>query len=886
MYSDRPEEMQQHLAEKKDALTAADLSPEAAGHRAHYESGNKMLEARSREAWQFPVLEGVWADILFALRQIRKSPGFAMTTILTLAIGIGANTAAFGLLYAVLLRSLPVSNPQQLVRLELSNKAMGVADPVFSYPVLQELRKAQHSLIDLSGWGSNLVFIRDKEGSLRSENAEFVTGNAFGLLGVQPFKGRMLTPADDVPGGTEGGWNVVLNYGYWKDHFQGDPDILGKQMTITNQQVTIVGVAAPNFESVVIGDRPKVYLPLHFMSVTQQNARQDLLHDPMAFFLFPIGRLKPGVTLQQANANIATLKDPIFHSLVPPNAQMALFLKQSTLQVVSARHGWSFLSLEYFKPLMLVQGIAGIVLLLCCVNISGLMLVRIFARRHEFAVRTALGSSRLRIVRQALTEAFLLAFAGGVVAVTLAWFSTGFLSGFLTSPGAVEKIVLRPDPSMLLMTGLLAVVTTLLFGSIPALLAARSDPGSLLKSRTAASRYKNLAGRIFVPIQIALSLLLVISAGLFAESLIHLRSEHTGFNAQHVMITCAQFQRIKKTPEEIVGIYQQMAERLNQMPGIESAALTWVTPITGESIQGDFRAVGDTPNLPEDNKTTYNDVGPGYFKTLQTTLLAGREFTDDDRDNDVCILNRSAANYYFPHQQAIGQYIHAALKRPATSSMDCRVVGIAEDAKYASLREAPPRTVYFPITTKTLGSGGFDNNLVFLMRARTDADATSDYRKVLAEFAPETPLLTFLPLQEQVDESIGTDRMLSILTVVFASLALMLSGIGIFGLMATSVEQRTLEIGVRMAVGASRGKVVSMVLSEALRMVGIGAVMGGIGTIFAVRLLRAYLYDTSSLDPRVIGASLLVLGLVALCAAYVPALRAASVDPIQALRSE
>ncbi len=632
----------------------------------------------------------------------------------------------------------------------------------------------------------------------------------------------------------------------------------------------------------VIGHRPKVYLPAHFGSEIAPSPDEDPYKNPEKFYGIAIGRLRPDVSLSALNAELAATSPSVMHALIPPAMLASPRFHNATLSAQSASRGFSYLASEYGQPLRLLQGVVLVVLLLCCVNLGGLQLARVQVRQHEFAVRSALGAGRGRILQQCLTESLLLAIAGSLLAAGLAWSSTATLSAFLTPAGSGESTVLRPDARVLLFTTALALLTTLLFGFLPAWIAGHTSPGMLLKSKGVQQRGNALRRRIFVPAQFALALVLVLGAGLFSQTLLQLRNNLAGFQPAHIMEVTAQFQALHKTPAEITTLYRSMTDNLRASPGVQAAAYTWVTPLTGFAPKA---IVHSLALAHVDHSITFNEVSDGYFSTMGTRILAGREFTADNRDHDTCVVNEAAARVLFPHSAAIGETLQSTSDERTRLNATCRVVGLVEDAHYASLRDPAPPTVYFPIGTESF-SGGFTNNLVFLIRSHTDAEAIAAYRATLARYAPDTGVMTFLPLRDQVDQSLGSERLIAILTNVFAGIALLLSAIGIFGLLALRVQERIPEFGVRIAVGATRGHLLKIVLGDALRMVAIGSVCGlalaGIGYIF----IRRFLYGTSPADLRVAATSLAMLIAVALLAAAIPARRAASLDPTQALRSE
>jgi len=531
------------------------------------------------------------------------------------------------------------------------------------------------------------------------------------------------------------------------------------------------------------------------------------------------------------------------------------------------------------------------VLLLCCVNVAGLMMSKVHARRQEFALRTAIGAARWRLVSQYLTESLVIALAGAALGAAAAWYGTGYLLPFFRHPMEGAPFSVNPDATVFAVTGFSAVLTTFLFGTLPAWRAGSADPGNLLKSRTAAGARHRILGRAFIPLQVALSFALVSIATLLSQSLTRLQTEQTGFDLDHVTIQTAPFSLQNLTPEGKMELYHRMKNRLEQLPGINAASFTLFTPMTSFQATSSFQAVGSGANPPEDPRMAFNDVGPGYFRTMKTAILEGREFYDNERDRSICVLNQSAAAYLFPNQRAVGQYVRSTPGATADpggrgvlpQNLICRVVGLAQNAKFANLQEPPPRTVYFPVTLETITGAG---NLVFLMNAPTKAQAIAAYRTAKSDLSPATPFVVFVTLREQMEAALGSQRALSLMSGFFAALALFLSGLGLYGMLSSSVAQRTGEIGVRMALGAKRGGVLRMILSEALVLLAVGLVPGAIALVITARFVEKMLYGVSAFDPIRLAAITAVLAFVAIVASLLPALRAASIDPIQALRSE
>lgn len=891
--ADLRDELKAHLEMQQEDYVGLGIPADEAQRRARLGMGSTPAVIENIRDGEFlTTLESCYRDFMLGVRCLRKSPVFALTAILTLGIGIGANTIVFTLLYGLLLRSLPVTDAASLVRI-------GVASPtiepsrasVVPYHMLSQLRRQQKSFTDVSGWTINSMSLEMGEGSSRIVNAGLVTGNGFDVLGISPYLGRLFTPADDVRGGPAYGWPVVLGYGFWKDNFGADPSVLGRQIKLANTAFTVVGVAPSAFRGLWPGSDTTLYVPFQFLSVL---AGRDINAPDAFFFSNTIARLKPGVSAKQAQAELATYDKALIREFIPLQIQERSQIRNAYLWISSARTGLpTFFGRVYSTPLYLMQGLVGIVLLLCCVNVGGLMISKVYARRQEFAVRTAIGAARWRLMRQYLTESFAIALAGAALGAAAAWYGTRYLLPFFRHPNEGIGVSINPDATVFAITGISAVLTTLLFGTLPAWRAGSADPGSVLKSRTASAGRRPILSRAFIPLQVALSFALVSVATLLSQSLIRLETEKTGFELDHVTIQTAPFHLLKLTAEAQMELYQRMRNRLDQIAGINSSSYTLFTPMTSFQATAGFQAVADGPNPPQDSHMAYNEVGTGYFRTMRTKILDGREFKDSDRDRSVCVLNQSAAGYLFPREQAIGQYVRHTAEKPGNSAgrgtlttaqnVVCRVIGLAEDAKFANLQDPPPRTIYFPVTIETLKVA---NNLVFLMNAPSKAQAIAAYRIAKQELTPTTPYVLFVTLREQMEAALGSQRALSLMSNFFAGLALLLSGLGLYGTLSSSVAQRTGEIGVRMALGARRDQVLRMILAEALGLLTSGLVLGVIALVIAIRFVEGMLYGVSAFDAVRLAATTAVLASVTILSALLPAWRAALIDPIQALRAE
>lgn len=880
-------ELESHLQFHIDDNLRAGMTPVEARRDARIKLGGvEQTKQAYRERSTFPFLENLFRDVRYALRQLRKSPGFTITAILTLAIGIGANAAIFTVINDAMLRTLPVKKPSQLVVLGYRSPKLPQLEPMMFLSARREITSHFHSVLEISGWYQRPVTVPDSQNTLRSLPAGLVTGNAFSLLGIQPFIGRVLMPFDDVPGGPEGDWPAVLNYSFWQANYHGDPSVIGRHLLISGQPSIIVGVLPPDFEGIFVGQPKKLYLPMHFLSALAPSPAQDPYQHPDTLAYLPLARLAPGSTLASLNAELRSLSTPTLGALLPQRLRNSPSFRDAYLSADSASRGFSLIRLRYSKPLFLIQGIVLAVLLLCCFNLAGLQIARMQVRSHEFAVRLALGAPRARILQQCLTESLVIAILGSIFAAGLAWSTVRAISQFFTPSGAQIPIQLQPDSTVFLISGALALLTTILFGLIPGLFAGRIPPSSLLTVRSAASTRSGLGHRLLIPAQFSLALALVFTAGLFAHTLHRLRSNDVGFDPSHVTIVTAQFEGLKTTPEQIMQLYHNMTDFLNASPGIQKAAYTKFRPITLAGREPRI-TVHSAAHSDNDSPLAYNNVGYGYFDALGTRLLSGREFSEQDGDRSVCILNKAAAKLLFGQQSPISEQLHASQgDHSDTSGTECRVIGVAEDARTSSLRDPAPPTIFFPAGVSSVAGGGLANNLTLCIRSQRRSDATEAYRAALARFAPSTGYMAFSTLEEDVDRSIGSERLIAQLSATFAVIALVLSSVGLFGMLTLQVQRRLPEMSLRIALGASRIHILGLVLRCALVSLGIGIALGSLLIAFASTLTRRFLYETSSLQLSVVAASLGVLLLVALVAAVVPARRAANIDPMQALRAE
>jgi predicted permease len=871
------DEVRFHLEMQAEDNVRAGMDPAEAHYSARRAFGGvEAMKEQYREWRAVTVIETAVRDMAYARRTMRRNPVFCLTVILTLALGIGANTAIFTLLHGLLLRSLPVQQPSRLARIDIVLPATG-QEWGLDWGIYQKILRQQRSFSRMSAWvpGHNEA-LPDSEGTVRRYNVALVSGDGFPVLGIRPYLGRLIERDDDVRGGPSEGWSAVLSYDFWMERFAGNPAILGKPIRLQKTSATVVGIAPAGFRGVTPGLNPSVYLPYQMHTILDGDSRD------LDYGCNVIARLAPGTILTTANAELGVYQKDIFDRAFAPRVTRSPAFKGATLHASSAAAGLAWFARQYRQPLFLMQGLAGVVLLLCCVNVGGLMMSKVYARRHEFAIRKAIGGARLRLVRQYLLESLAIALTGAALGAVGAWFGSAALLRFFLDPDQTEKLAVHPDATVLFVTGGLAVCATILFGTLPAWQAGRSDPGGLLTSRNKLGGRRQVAGLAFVPIQIALSLVLATAAGLLSQSLIHLRGEHLGFDAVHVITQSPGFyhQLPQKDDDTFLDVYQRIVDRLEGLPGIQSAAITGNRP-TEHGVSSRFQASG-TQNSG-DSLMAYNHVGPGYFRTMQTRILAGREFERRERERIVCVINESAARHLFPNRQPIGQSVESTSGDKKLPAAACRIIGVVEDARSRDLREPAPPTIYFPVTKEAIAVHG---NFTFLMRAAHETDAIAAYRKAAAEIVPTIPVLRFTTLQQQIDEAFGRERLITLMTNLFGVIALLLSAIGLYGLLSSSVTQRTGEMGVRLALGAPPKSVQWIILKEAFIFLAAGVVLGGALLYATVRFFQGMLYRISAFDPVTLLTVISLLVVVAFVAAFMPALRASRVDPMVALRCE
>ena len=831
------------------------------------------------------------AKLRVILRGMLRTPVFSGIAILSLALGIGANTAIFSLLDQFLLRMLPVKNPQELVLLYHPGVSQGSVSadegggPSFSYPMFREMQKEQTPFTGLAG-------ARSMEASLAYRNsallgtAHLVSGNYFELLGVRPVIGRLFTEDDDTaPGGHP---VVVLGYSYWASRFGADVSTLNQTMIVNGYPMTIVGVAQKGFMGERLGRSPDIYAPISMKKALTPD--WDAFDNRKTYWISLFARLKPGVTQSQADVAInATYRGQLekdIQLLKQPSANMLQRFRAKKIVLRPGQYGRGGLREQGREPLLLLMGMTIMVLLISCANVANLQLARASARAREIAVRLAMGATRPQLIRQLLSEACLLAMAGGLVGLGAAYWTLRAIIASLPATSDMQSF-LSPslDPRVLLFCLGLSLLTGIAFGLFPALQSTRPDLVPALKSQSGqagSAGSANTFRKSLVTAQVSISLLLLICAGLFARSLVNLSNIDLGLKVDHLLTFSLSPKLNKYTDLAAAQLYDQLSERLAAIPGTLLVSAANTPAIAGDTSSGNITVEGYVPPTDEAADSNIDEVGPSYFRTMGMALIAGREFSTADNmaSPKVAVVNETFARHFLANQNPLGH--HFGHGGGNAVKLDIEIVGVVKDAKYAEMRETPPRAYYTPYRQdKQQGQLHF-----YVRTAIAPEQIAAQIRRVVASLDSDLPIRDLKTMQNQIEENLFAERLLSSLTGSFAGLATLLAAIGLYGVLAYNVARRTREIGIRMALGAESGHVRGLVIREVAIMLAIGMVIGLASAAGAGRLIRSQLYGLEYWDPVIYISAAAVLWLIALVAAYVPTRRATNVDPMVALRYE
>jgi predicted permease len=875
------DEMRIHLELYQADLRKRGVPEDEARRRALAEFGSvDGRKEECRDAVGLRLVAELHGDVSYAFRLLRRSPAFTLVALLSLGLGIGANTAIFSLIDTVLVKTLPVEDPQRLFFVDNSGgKSGGSSGP--PYPCFERLRDHNRFLSGIAAFDERLFKV-SIDGVPERVRGQYASGTYFDLLGVRATHGRMLTPADDSEprrGGPDGAVAVISD-GFWMRRFGRDPAVIGKNVQVGTQWVTIVGITPPGFFGLQVGAPMDITLP---MMLVEQG-----LQSKQSWWLSVIGRLAPGATVEQARADLEALWDAYLTEVGMPRDKRGYF---SGIALVPAARGANELRRTYSEPLMIVMAIVGVVLLIGCANVANLLLARASARQNEMAVRLAIGASRGRLIRQLLTEGVVLVSLGAAAGLLFARWGASFLVAVLAGPS--ERVVLEPhfDLRVLGFTAGVSVATALLFSLAPALRATRIDAA---KPGQAGATSRNRLGRTLVVVQVTLSLLLLCGAALFLRTLHNLNSVPSGFDRVGVLTmkveaTVPGRTVPPKTPAEfradharLGAIWSGFIERVREVPGVSSAAVATMNPLSGWDRGVKIAILGPVQGAKKDRGISINQVTDGYFETTGVRLLAGRLFTPRDRSGSlrVAILNETAARALFGAETPLGRKVNFPGQRVED---EFEIVGIVADTHYKDLRTPDERMAYLPLEQ------AIDPITSAVVAVRGPGDVrrlAPSIRAIATETVPGGFVTGIETIEQQVEMSLVRERLLALLATFFAALALILACIGLYGVMAYRAVQRRREIGIRIAVGSSQRNVVWMMVRETLLLVTIGAALGTLASLAANRYIAGQLFGVTPRDPVAIVVALSVLGIVTMVAGYVPARQASRIDPVRALRAE
>lgn len=830
-------------------------------------------------------MSALWKDLRYSLRQLGNSPAFALIAILTLALGIGANTAIFQLIDAIRLRSIPVKKPEELATVRIADRHWGSGQfssqySQLTFPMWEQIRDRQQGFADIAVW-SNQLFNLATGGEVHYAKALRVSGEFFHVLGVEPILGRLLGPGDDQPGCAIGVANI--SFAFWQSNFGGDTAIVGKRLTLDGNSFEIVGITPPAFNGISVGDTFDVALPVCIEPiVSPRNNRLTLRH---AWWLASIGRLKPGWTIERANAEIGAVTPAVLQETIPPvyDAEKVKKYLEYKLGVFSASTGFSSLRQDAETPLFLLLGISGLVLVIACANLANLMLARAGAREQQITIRLALGATRGKMIRELLSESVLLAAGGSFCGLFLAFAISRMLVAFISTGDAKIFLDLGMDWRVLGFATALAVLTTILFGLAPAFRATRVEPAALLQSgsRGMTGGRKRLGlRRILVVSQVGLSVVLLMGALLFARSLRNLITLNMGFQENGILVTSVDFKRLHLPEASFVEYKRQLVNSVKAIPGVESAANAIMVPFGGETWNNDVILEGSEQDA---GVVWENFLGPGYFQALGTPLLAGRDFDDRDTANSprVAIVNQAFVRKILKGADPLGKRfrIHEPPGKPRPLF---EIVGVTGDNKFQDMHEDYLPFMCFPESQQE-GLGPDDQ--IIIRSALPLGSLMASVKQSMSAVNPGIDL-DFKVFKTQVHNSLMQDELMATLSGFFGFLAALLAAIGLYGVISYTVHQRTKEIGIRMAIGAGRGDVVAMILKEAGILTVAGLVIGTTLALASAQVVRSLLYGLKPRDPLTMVLAVVTLAAVAALASFVPAYRASRLDPLRALHYE
>jgi len=826
-----------------------------------------LLMEEIRQMWSWTSLERLRQDVRYALRTFQRSPGFTAVAVLCLALGIGANTAIFSLINAVVLRMLPVAEPQRLVLVQTADQQ---GHPInFSYSQFVHMRSNTHSLAGLlahSGIALNL-----SAGALTDTPAgRLVSDNYFTVLGVQPIFGRGFVAGDETV--------AVISYGFWQSRFQGDSQIVGRSIVLNGLPFTVIGIAPQGFFGVDIGNSADLYVPLVMCDRLQPG--RPILSRTTAAWLVLMGRLQSGATIEGARSELEVL----YHQAIsestaglPTNHGLVQRFRNMHVALTQGDRGRSGLRDQFGKPLLILMTMVGLVLLIACANVASLLLARATARQKEIALRLALGAGRRRLLWQLLTESIVLSTAGALLGLLFAYWSTAALARLLS----LTALDISADARVFSFTLAVSVLSALIFGAAPATQATRADLTLALKGGNSSGNLGRRFGlrNSLVVGQVALSVMLLMSAGLFIRTLTNLQNLDTGFRGDHVLLVSLNPGLNRYTPERTRAFYDQLLAHVEMLRGVRSVSLA-DQPLLAGSVTDGLSVEGRVARAGDDAAVNLKMVTPRFFETMGIAIHLGRDFLPQDRPGTtrVAIINETLARQYFSGKSPIGGRIGVG-----TNTADLEIVGVIADTKYNDLRAPVPPTVYLPIYQ---AQSPLHARTLHVRTSLDSAEMTAAIRNQVRELDKDLPIAKMNVFATLLDEHLVQERMIATLSGFFAALALMLASIGLYSVLAYSVQRQTREIGIRMSLGAPRGLIVRIVLRDCLVMLAAGTAIGFPISVWLLTLVRSQLFGVHPADPPTMVAAAILMVAVAVLAGYFPARRAARIDPMVALRYE
>jgi len=832
-------------------------------------------------------------NLRLAVRTLARTPFVSLVAILSLALGLGANSAIFSLFNQILLRPLPVAAPAELVNLgapgpkpgSTSCNQSGDCDQIFSYPMFRDLERLQTSFTGIAAhrtFGANVAF----GGQTESGRGILVSGSYFQVLGLQPAVGRLFSPDDDK---TPGAHQVaVLSHDYWRRRFQEDPSVLGQTLLVNGHGLTIIGVAPRGFEGTTLGVRPTVFVPLVMRTEMQPGPMGPGFENRRAYWAYLFARLRPGTTAEGARVALNGIYRNIINDVEAPlqkgmsDQTMARF-REKMVTVEPGARGQSDVHREARAPLLILFAVTGTVLLIACANIANLLLARAAGRSAEMAVRLSVGASRGQLIRQLLTESVVLALLGAAFGVLVAKWTLDVIAS-IVPPEAAALVAFRLDPAMLGFAGVMAIVTGVLFGLFPALHSTSPELAAALKNQAGQPSGAKAAKRFrasLATVQIAMSMALLVPAGLFAKSLLNVSQVDLGLKADHLVTFALNPILNGYDGPRSLALFEQLEDRLSALPGVTSAVFSMVPLLAGDNWNNGVSVEGFQAGPDTNTSAAFNSVGPGFFRTMGMPLMQGREFTRADAAGapKVVIVNQAFTRKFNLGTDAVGKRMKQS---QGDGPLDMEIVAVVQDAKYSDVKRPVVAQYFTPYRqSEALGFGYF-----YLRTALAPEQLLTAVPGVVKALDPNLPVDELKTMETQIRENVFLDRMISVLSTAFALLATLLAAVGLYGVLAYTVAQRTREFGLRMALGADGASVRGLVLRQVAVMAAIGGFVGLAAAVGIGRAAQSMLFEIAGYDPTVLAVSTTLLALVTLAAGYLPALRASRIDPMKALRYE